>query len=281
MQIMLQSRNFAPSPDLTPFVRQHFVFRAPLPDDFVLIDQLLSETAMVRILLGGDWAAQYGSADWRSEGPTLLFGHNSKAFRVRVKGAFTVVGMSIRPSGWGALFNCKAETLTDSMWRLEELWGDAVAQDLYRRVAAANDDDAIVAAIEVTIRDQLKRIGSYAVDPAMRAFEDIARDDSTIRVADAGDVIGLGQRAMERRCCATFGMTPKAVLRRSRFLDMAAALRGMSQPDEEEQAALRFSDQSHLNREFRHFIDMTPGAFEKAPTPLLNAVLQLRVDGLS
>ena len=76
-------------------------------------------------------------------------------------------------------------------------------------------------------------------------------------------------------------MTPKAVLRRSRFLDMAAAVRGMRQPDEEEQAALRFSDQSHLNREFRYFIDMTPGTFEKAQTPLLNAVLQLRVDGLS
>jgi AraC-like DNA-binding protein len=90
--------------------------------------------------------------------------------------------------------------------------------------------------------------------------------------------LGLSARALERRCCATFGLTPKAVLRRSRFLDMATAVRGISDPGEEERAALRFSDQSHLNREFRYFIKMTPGAFEKTPTPLLNAVLQLRQD---
>lgn len=64
------------------------------------------------------------------------------------------------------------------------------------------------------------------------------------------------------------------------LLDMAAAVRGISSPGEEEQAALRFADQSHLNREFRHFIGMTPGQFEKAPTPLLNAILKLREDGL-
>ena len=279
---MLQSRNFAPSPDLAPFVRQHFVFRAPLPDDVVLIDQLLSETAMVRLLLRGDWAAQYRTEDWRSEGPALLFGHNSRAFRVRVKGAFTVVGMSIRPSGWPALFDCKAFELTDNMWLLDDLWGDAMAARLYESVAAGADDDvAIVAAIEAIVRERLSAVGTYAVDPHMAAFEEIVRDDSTMRVSDAGAVVGLSARALERHCCATFGMTPKAVLRRSRFLDMAAALRGMSQPDEEEQAALRFSDQSHLNREFRHFVGLTPGAFEKTATPLLNAVLQLRVAGLS
>jgi len=34
-----------------------------------------------------------------------------------------------------------------------------------------------------------------------------------------------------------------------------------------------------LNCEFRYFIGMTPGQFEKAQTPLLNAVLKLREDG--
>jgi hypothetical protein len=67
-------------------------------------------------------------------------------------------------------------------------------------------------------------------------------------------------------------------MRRSRFLDMATAVRGISDPGEEERAALRFSDQSHLNREFRYFINMTPGIFEKTSTPLLNAVLKLRHD---
>jgi AraC-like DNA-binding protein len=99
-----------------------------------------------------------------------------------------------------------------------------------------------------------------------------------MRVGDAAETLGLSLPALKRRCQANFGLTPKSVLRRSRFLDMAAAIRGISNPGDEERAALRFADQSHLNREFRHFINMTPGTFEKAQTPLLDAVLKLRED---
>lgn len=278
---MLQSRNYAPSVDLEPYVKQHFVFRAPLPDDFVLIDQLCSETPMIRVLLAGDWAAQFAPSDWRYEGPCILFGANSKCFGVRVRGAFTVVGVAVRPSGWRGLFCEKAAAFTDDMWQLDDIWGD-LSHRLFSEIRDAGECDAsIITAIEGVLRDRLRRVGTYAVDPQMAAFEAIAREDSTIRVADAAERVGLSDRAMERRCCATFGLTPKAILRRSRFLDMAAVFRGISDPDDEERAALRFSDQSHLNREFRHFVNMTPGAFEKAQTPLLNAVLKLREDGIT
>ena len=278
---MLQSHNFAPPADLLPFVRQFFVFHAALPIDFVLVDRLISESAMVRVLLNGAWSARFGEdAPWRNEGPSLLFGANGRGFSVRVEGPFTVVGVALRPSGWAALFDCKASETADSMFALGDFWGDA-AGALYEHCAAAPDDVGIIAAVESIVRGRLATVGSYASDPAMVAFEEIARDDSTMRVGDAAARVGLSGRALERHCCATFGLTPKVILRRSRFMDMAAAVRGISDPDEEERAALRFSDQSHLNREFRHFIGMTPGQFEKAQTPLLNAVLKLREDGLS
>ena len=278
---MLQSHNFAPPTDLLPFVRQFFVFNAALPADLVLVDRLISESAMIRVLLKGDWSARFGDdSAWQSEGPSLLFGANGRSFGVRVAGPFTVVGVAIRPSGWAALFDCKASETADRMFALSELWGGA-ADALFEHCAAASDDAGIIAAVETVVRMRLAAVGSYASDPAMAAFEQIARDDSTMRVADAADRIGVSGRALERHCCATFGLTPKVILRRSRFLDMAAAVRGISDPDEDERAALRFSDQSHLNREFQHFIGMTPGHFERAQTPLLNAVLKLRQDGLS
>ncbi|MEP6786068.1 MAG: helix-turn-helix domain-containing protein [Sphingomonadales bacterium] len=278
---MLQSRNYAPPPDLAPFVRQFFVFRAQLPADYVLIDRLISESAMIRLLLAGEWSAQMSGEDWRSEGPAVLFGPNSRGFMVRVKGPFSVVGVALRPSGWAALFEAKADGFADAMLDLSAIWGNHVAQLCHDLIRTTPDDATVVEAIETCVRERLATLGNHSVDPAMATFETMAREDSTMRVADAADQLGLSGRALERRCCATFGLTPKAILRRSRFLDMAAAVRGISDPGEEERAALRFSDQSHLNREFRHFIDMTPGQFEKAQTPLLNAVLKLRHDGLS
>ena len=76
-----------------------------------------------------------------------------------------------------------------------------------------------------------------------------------------------------------YGLTPKAILRRSRFLDMAEAMRGFSTPAESQLAMLRYFDQSHLNREFRRFTGQTPGKFKKSVTPLFTAGLKLRVEG--
>lgn len=278
---MLRSRNYAPPPELVPFVRQLFVFRASLPDDFELIDQLISETMVIRVLLSGDWSARFGNGEWRQEGPALLFGQNSRSFTVRVRGPFAVVGVALRPSGSNALFDAKADKFTDSMFALSDIWGDCVERAFAPLVGSDAEDAVIIAAIEACVHERLGMIGTFTTDLAMAAFEEIARTDSTMRVSEAAEHVGLSGRALERRCCATFGLTPKTILRRSRFLDMAAAVRGMSQPDDEERAALRFSDQSHLNREFRHFIGMTPGQFERTPTPLLDAVLKLRADGIS
>lgn len=278
---MLQSRNYAPPPDLAPFVRQSFVFRADLPADYVVFDQLISESAMIRLILRGDWWARFDDGEWRKKGPAILFGPNSKGFSVKVQGSFVVVGVALRASGWAALFEAKADSFADDMFTLEDIWGDCVEKLCRDLLSGSPDDETIVAGIENCVRERLSTLGNYAIDTAMAKFETMARDDSTMRVADAADQLGVSGRALERRCTATFGLTPKAILRRSRFLDMAAAVRGISDPGAEERAALRFSDQSHLNREFRHFIGLTPGQFEKAQTPLLNAVLKLRHDGLS
>jgi AraC-like DNA-binding protein len=278
MQDVLQSLNYAPSPDLAPFIRNHFVFRAPLPADLTLIDELLSETAMVRILLQGEWDASFTDGEWVREGPGILFGPNTRCFKVRVTGPFVVAGFAIRPSGWLALFPWKADGFTDRMLPLPDYWPDLCGPMIEACRRPGTGDDAVVAAIEAALRSRLAQTGQATADPQMAAFEEIANNDSTMRVTEAAEELGLSLPALKRRCQANFGLTPKSVLRRSRFLDMAAAIRGISNPGDEERAALRFADQSHLNREFRHFINMTPGAFEKAQTPLLDAVLKLRED---
>lgn len=277
---MLLSRTYAPSPAFAPFVRRHYIFEANLPEDFELIDRLLSETAFIRVLLKGDWAAEIAPDDWRNFGPVCLSGANSKPMRVRVRGPFFVIGIALRPGGWGALFAQSARALGDTMVRLADHWG-ALADELYTRLCAVDDDEARVAIIEEIVARRIADIGTRRVCKTSEAFEAMARADSTVRVVDAAASLGLSIRRFERACYASFGHSPKAILRRSRFLDMASAFRGFTDPSAEDLAALRYFDHSHRNREFRRFIGMTPGAFEKTPTPLLTAGLKLRADGVS
>lgn len=277
---MLLSRNYAPSDDLAGYVRRHYVFDAELPEDFVLIDKLLSETTLVRVLLRGDWAAEVGPDQWANFGPILLMGPNGIPWRVRVKGPFSVVGVAFRPSGWAGLFEQPARDLADQALAFSDIWGD-LAVRMAEDVAAAANDAEIVQAIERILRERVAAMGAPVPSAPMAAFEEIARHDSTIQVAEAARQTGLSVRQLERQCYATFGHSPKVILRRSRFLDMAQAMRGFSEPSAEQLAALRYFDQSHLNREFRHFFELTPGQFEKVTTPLFTAGLKLRADGFA
>jgi AraC-like DNA-binding protein len=272
---MLQSRNYAPSPHLAPYVARHYVFRPPLPDDFVMVDRLLAETAFVRILITGDWAAEVAPGRWERPGDVLFFGANARPFKVRVRGPFFIVGVALRPSGWRALSDRPASDFADRMVRLADVWGED-AEARFADVAKLTDDDAIVAVCEAAITAQLK--APQRVNRAMQHLESVARLDSATRVEDVADELGISSRQLERLSTAHFGHTPKTVMRRSRFLDMAAAMRGLGDPDDDYLAALRYFDQSHRTREFKHFIGMTPAEFERTPTPLLDAGIQLRQD---
>lgn len=274
---MLKSRNYAPSAELAHVIARHYVFSVDAPDSFELVDKLLSETAFLRVLIKGDWSAETSPDTWTNVGPMVFFGPNSRPLTVRVRGGFIVIGVAFRPGGWRCLFDRPAEYYADRMLSMADLWGEE-SDALHADLLQINDDDdaAVVATIEARIQAMISRRGHIPNDEAMARFELIARNDSTIMTHDAASQIGLSLRQLERHCRASFGMSPKTVLRRSRFLDMASAMRGLSRPDERELAELRYYDQSHLNREFRRFIGMTPGQFAQTPTPLLTAGLELR-----
>jgi AraC-like DNA-binding protein len=269
------SRTYRPSSDLAPYIRRFYIFEAALPDDAVIEDFLLAETAFVRCLLRGEWSAETRPGEWNTAGNIVFFGANSGPLRVRVKGGFAVTGFAIRPSGWHAMFTGPHSMFADDMLPLQQLWGE-IADEMISGVLKATDDEEQLHAMESCIRERLKLFPGVAPDPQMAEFEIIARTDSTIRIEDVAVRIGLSVRQLERRCLASFGLTPKAILRRSRFLDAAAALRGFSNPSEVELGALRYYDQSHMNREFRRYTGMTPRAFANASTPLQTAGLKLR-----
>jgi AraC-like DNA-binding protein len=275
---MISSKNFAPSADLLPYVRRFYLFDAALPDDFVLEDQLLAENAFVRVLLHGDWTVEPAQSEEATAGKALLFGSNSKPLKVKIKGPFRLAAFAVRPSAWRALFKQPARDYVNKMVALTEAWGD-LASDMAAKIKSSASDEEIVAAFESAVRAQLEQVGRKKVDTKIGQFEAIARTDSAIRMEDAASQVGLSVRQLERRCLTAYGISPKTVLRRSRFLDMAEGMRGFSSPEDEKIFAARYFDPSHLNREFRMFCNMTPGKFAKATTPLFTVGLKLRIEG--
>ncbi len=256
---------------------RHYVFSAALPDDFEMIDRLLSETPFIRILVRGDWGIETSPGEWTRPGDVLFFGANSRPMEVRVRGPFHVIGIAIRPCGWHCLFAEGADLYADRLLRLDEIWPAEIGEALKAACTEDVGDEAVIAACEAAIERRRADLASAAAPSApMRIFERIARNDSVMPIREVAQHCGVGERQLERLTKTHFGQTPKAIMRRSRFLDMAAAMRGLGKPTDADLAELRYFDQSHLTREFKRFIGMTPAQFEASPTPLLTAGLELR-----
>lgn len=275
---MISSRNFAPSARLLPFIRRHYFVEAKLPQEFCHEDYLMADNGFVRVIHAGEWD-WWHEGQWVAGSGALLFGPNSKMLKIRMRGPIALSGFAIRPSAWMALFNARAADHVDQISPLANCWDTPLVTTLCETLATAKKDADRITAMEAVIDTQLEAMGRKGIDPIIATFEAIARQDSTTRVEEAARVLGLSPRQLERRCLTSFGMSPKSVLQRCRFLDMAAAMRKLGNADQAELASLRYFDQSHLNREVRRYAGMTPGAFQKAKIPLFTESLKLREEG--
>ena len=259
-----------PPERLAGFVARFFVTIIDRPSDAVLEDFLLHETAYIRVPVISRWEALVDGRWEAYEGP-MLFGAQQRRFPVRCLGPIVAAGFAIRPSGWFAFSDKPADHFADRLSPIGGEWGAALrwaCEDVY-------DHEQTFARLQQVICDRLIIHPTLPHAPSA-AFEEIARVDPTRPVADIARAFGMSGRRLDRAVRSHFGHLPKTVMRRSRFMDMAAVMRGLAVPTTDELAELRFYDASHLNREFREFVDMTPAQFRRTPTALFTPGLEVR-----
>lgn len=259
-----------PSDSLADYVARFFVTIIERPVDALLDDFLLHENAYVRVPLIGEWETLVDGSWVAYEGP-MLFGAQERRMPVRCRGPVLAAGFAMRPGGWFAFHDEPASHMADRIVPIGGDWGEA----LRWATADVYDHDQTFARMEQVVRERVV-VRAVPADPVSAAFERIARVDPTRPVSDIAAEFGMSGRRLDRAVRASFGHLPKTVLRRSRFLDMAAVMRGLAVPSADELVELRFYDASHLNREFRQFVGMTPAQFRRTATTLFTPTLEVR-----
>lgn len=264
------AHNAAPPPHQAGVIGRYYITAIDQPADRVTEDILLSETAMMRILVRGEWEWFKRNVGWIPVAGAMLCGAERRGLKVRCRGPMAVAGFAIRPGGWPLLMPHSHAKVADQIVRVDGDWGTRL------EAAAADIDDHTATIARLTAAVEARLPADRTITPLIERFETIAREQPTRAVADIAAELGVTPRRLDTLVRAHFGHLPKTILRRSRFLDMAAVMRGLAVADEETLAGLRFYDRSHRNLEFRQFVDMTPAAFERARTPLLTAGIEVR-----
>ncbi|WP_257385902.1 helix-turn-helix transcriptional regulator [Tahibacter caeni] len=169
------------------------------------------------------------------------------------------VGAVLRPGAARALFGCSAAVLVDHHVALSEFWGDE-ADLLLQRLAQAADTARQIELLQAVLLHRLQPVRTVP-PPIADALAAVTADSDIAALVRA---CGCSHKHFVTLFRDAVGLPPK---RYARVLRLQRALQ--SQPDcgwSERALAAGYSDQAHLQREFRALTGLTPQTWRRAQT---------------
>lgn len=276
-------RYFLPAPALRAAITSYYVL--DVGGETPIEELLFPEWANIRLLLDAQWTQTFSDGRIATSGPgdAVMSGVISRTAVVRGHPG-RMIGVGFLPAGWAIFTALPASDYVDKITPLSQFVG-ATADELLGKVQAAPDDGSIVAVLDAWLTAHMA--GRAAAEAMLVAAHEAMLDPDVVTVADWAGRIGRSPRQLERLALTFFGMSPKALLRRQRFLRSFAAIREHPPGMWGRLIDPGYVDQSQFIRDFRHFMGMAPGAylardfsFMRAAAAARNALLGDPLHGL-
>jgi len=247
-----------PSPALRPFVRQLWISESAAQPEAAREHALPTGEMHLVFRLAGPALRLFSGADDQDgsvvRGPVV--GGPRSSFYIKEIGASVLsVGVQLMPGAAMSLFGVSAAELAQRHTPLSDLWGASAdsALDQLSSVDGAHNRLRILEDL-LTQRLPLPRAMHPAVAHLIKASGNGVRIDAAVRDSSYSH---RGFIALFRQAT---GMSPKRYARLMRFRALLAMLHGDSRATPLGELALLagYSDQAHMNRDFREFAGMTP-----------------------
>jgi len=256
-------RFFLPAPALRHAISSYHVLDIAGPDD--VEDMFPPEWANVRLILSGCWRVKILGQPIQPVAEATISGTQERGlFAYGTPGIG--MGVGILPEGWVQLTGQPADSFANRLRPLSDAFGPN-ADGLVQTLRAVVDDDEMVETLD---RYLLDRLASRPVaPPIVRSAHAALLDAGNRSVEDWAASLKLSTRQLERLCLRYFGLRPKRLLRRQRFLRTLAAIREVQPGSWSPLIDPHYVDQPHFIREFHHFLGMSPRAFFSRPQPFM------------
>ncbi len=266
----------APAPPLQPFLSAYYEIET-MPG-MVLEDWLHPEWANIRMTLDSHWilGCDDSGAPAAQGSGCVLQGPTSRS--TYVKGSGQTFGIGILPPGWSRLWRLDASLLANRVVPLADVIGAPDATAFENDLRAAANIDARKAICDQLLLD---RIASATPDPMAAKIDSLFQiliDPANATVDQISSTLGLPQARLARLCKRGFGFPPKLLLRRQRFLRMLGTLHARPYGEWRDFIDPQYVDQSHMVRDFQHFLGMSPRAYFAQPRPILAAAAKARAE---
>lgn len=273
-----------PPPDLAPFITTFYIFRS---DDPIIRDVQPASIGHLMFFLKGRGQARFHDGHIDNSHDVSLISPSNAAMQYIVQGPFHCFGCALTPLGWRSLTGLPAAAMMDQLCDAAEtldhdclgLLGQLRAID----AACVNTDD------DDALRGLGQRLVAAAAPSLVGCFQPVAPllaqrvakvaawldADFSPKVEELVDILALSDRQVQRFITDNFGCSPKFLARKYRALRVAMALSDPRTTAQQKEALFDlFYDQSHMIREIRHFVGMTPSGLAQDD----NGLLQMWLD---
>jgi len=260
-----------PAEALRPFIPAYW--DVVVEGEGVVEDLLRPEWTNIRLILGGEWAFGPSRAHLVPlEDKAVVHGVATHVQWVRGS-AGMVFCIPVFPMGWHRLLGARASRYANAIHPLSRILG-ADGERLHATVMAAGSLEGRVAAADAFFLERLALTRRGPVSDRIEAVSLAIADPDCATVAELSQRTGLSQPQLARLTRQHFGFSPKKLMRRERFLRMLHSMQGMSVGEWPHFLDPQYTDQSHMIRDFKHFIGMAPTRYFAMERPLLSAVFK-------
>ncbi len=247
---------FLPSPQHCSLLTMHAVVDGVSEGFSALLPAMLPN---LHIRLAGSSWYVFANGERVGAPAVALIGPTNAAYQIELSAGARMVALGFLPLGWLKLVQCPAHELADGIIDGADLWGEKACATLIEQLSEATLDGSHVSLIErflSAVERQRRHVGLVAAaDHWLEHSPDLAVD----ALSEALDV---GRRHLQRLMPEVYGAPPKSIAMKYRALRTATWM-ATQRPQTVAAAVAHYADQSHLNRDFKRFIGMSPSMFLK------------------
>src|SRR5262245_6438893 len=252
----IQARGFGPSEALGDVVATFWTGRWDLTGQAPHVTQLLSDPCVNFVCeTGGRHAGSRVVGVW------------TRLWTRTLEGIGRVRGVKLRAGAVRAFVAQPAHRFSNRIVPLASVFGPEAAE-LERAVLAPDDDGEALGIFDAWLARRRIVADGPTVRLAVALVDRIVQDSDITTVERLAAVAGLGPRSLQRLFRDFVGASPKWVIRRNRLQEVASRLeRGDAPTLTALAAALGYSDQAHLARDFKSAVGKSPSDFAASVRP--------------
>lgn len=218
-----------------------------------------------------------GLEPFRATG-AYLQGPSSRALEFQICRS-RIFGVGLRPEGFARFWPFDLQTIADD-WMPIESFPDSGLLALRDDLMAEPEPEAQFGIADAFFSSLLERRPANPLSKQVAMVHLALNDPRVARVEDLAARTGMTPSKLMRFCKARFGFPPKLLLRRQRFLRMLEALHQRPYSEWHRFVDPQYTDQSHMIREFKSFLGLSPGQYLARSRPIQQASALARREAL-